>query len=323
MTPQTHVPHRSEAGLVYVEFLLCFIPIFVLFLGTVQLALIAGANLVVKHAAYRGARSASVVLADDPRFYDGEPIGHLGTPADNSGPGSGGSGSSGSGGSGFLGGLGLALNIDFAGFSGLSDADDVGARLSDIQMATYAPLAALTPNLQNLKTIAEGSNAANSLAEALDDEHWSRLALGLAAYNDIATVVRFPDARNSDTYYEDDVDTAADDITVRVTHLFRCAIPVVAPLICRSARSLGLDYALDRSTDDGSQDEDSLDEEQEDEPSAEELAEQQLFDDLDHIPSRAGLAALSVSNTHIFVLKQESTIPSQWAPYPYASGDEE
>ena len=57
----------------YVEFLLAFVPLFVLFMGIVQLALLFGARLLVEHAAFRATRAAAVVLDDDPRYYDGEP----------------------------------------------------------------------------------------------------------------------------------------------------------------------------------------------------------------------------------------------------------
>ena len=64
---------RDERGVVYVEFLLAFVPLFTLFLGIAQLVLLWGGRLVVGHAASRAARTASVVLDDDPRYYDHEP----------------------------------------------------------------------------------------------------------------------------------------------------------------------------------------------------------------------------------------------------------
>ncbi len=57
-------------GVVYVEFLIAFIPIFVFFLGMVQLALAYGCKLGVQRAANNAARAAVVVLDDDPRWYD-------------------------------------------------------------------------------------------------------------------------------------------------------------------------------------------------------------------------------------------------------------
>jgi hypothetical protein len=53
------------------EFLVAFVPVFVLFLGLLQLVLLAAADLVVRHAAILGVRAAVVVLFDDPAFYAG------------------------------------------------------------------------------------------------------------------------------------------------------------------------------------------------------------------------------------------------------------
>jgi hypothetical protein len=61
-------------GVVYVEFLIAFMPVFVLFLSLVQLVLIEMANLVAKHAAVTAARAAMVVLPDDPAHYGGAAV---------------------------------------------------------------------------------------------------------------------------------------------------------------------------------------------------------------------------------------------------------
>lgn len=62
---------RRTAGAVYVEFLIAFLPLFVMFMSLVQLAFVEVANLVTKNAAVTGARAAIVVLPDDPSFYEG------------------------------------------------------------------------------------------------------------------------------------------------------------------------------------------------------------------------------------------------------------
>lgn len=61
----------DRRGAVYVEFLIAFLPMFVLFLSLVQLTLIEMADLVAKHAAVCAARAAIVVLGDDPKNYGG------------------------------------------------------------------------------------------------------------------------------------------------------------------------------------------------------------------------------------------------------------
>lgn len=76
---------RDSRGVVMLEFVIAFVPVFALFLGTVQLALVGAAQLVVQHAAICGARSASVVIDDDPRFY-GAPRNQLWHAAGGDGP---------------------------------------------------------------------------------------------------------------------------------------------------------------------------------------------------------------------------------------------
>jgi hypothetical protein len=65
---------RDKRGAIYVEFLIAFLPIFILFLSLVQLTLIETANLVAKHAAVCAARAAIVVLGDDPQAYGGDQV---------------------------------------------------------------------------------------------------------------------------------------------------------------------------------------------------------------------------------------------------------
>jgi Flp pilus assembly protein TadG len=65
---------RDAKGAVYVEFLIVFLPLFVLFMSLVQFAFVEVANLVTKHAAVTAARAAIVVLPDDPAFYEEVPV---------------------------------------------------------------------------------------------------------------------------------------------------------------------------------------------------------------------------------------------------------
>jgi hypothetical protein len=65
---------RDARGAVYVEFLIVFLPLFVMFMSLVQFAFVQTANLVTKHAAVQAARAAIVVLPDDPAFYGNTPV---------------------------------------------------------------------------------------------------------------------------------------------------------------------------------------------------------------------------------------------------------
>jgi hypothetical protein len=61
-------------GAVFVEFLICFLPVYVFFLCLIQLGVLFAARLLVEHAAVCAARAAAVVIGDDPRRYGGEPL---------------------------------------------------------------------------------------------------------------------------------------------------------------------------------------------------------------------------------------------------------
>lgn len=65
---------RDARGAVYVEFLIVFLPLFVLFMSLVQFAFCEVAALVTKHAAVFACRAAVVVLPDDPSYYEGVPV---------------------------------------------------------------------------------------------------------------------------------------------------------------------------------------------------------------------------------------------------------
>ncbi len=65
--------HKDEGGAVYAEFLIAFPPMLLMFLAMLQLALMYSARLAVRHAAYRAARAAIVVIPDDPDRHGGEP----------------------------------------------------------------------------------------------------------------------------------------------------------------------------------------------------------------------------------------------------------
>jgi Flp pilus assembly protein TadG len=60
---------KNERGVVYVETLIGFLPVFLFFFGTLQLIDLSMAHLVVEHAASAAARAAVVVLPDDGLFY--------------------------------------------------------------------------------------------------------------------------------------------------------------------------------------------------------------------------------------------------------------
>ncbi len=128
----------DERGTVYVEFLISFVPFFLLFLGTIQLSLIYASHLVVQHAAVLAVRAAVVTLDDDPCYYRGETRGSL--PLEQS-----------KGGDGYvqralkLIGLGKATGNQLSGARGTG-----GMKLKRVRNAAYLPLSALAPSPEQL-----------------------------------------------------------------------------------------------------------------------------------------------------------------------------
>jgi hypothetical protein len=64
-------------GVVFVEFLIAFLPVYTFFLCLIQLSLLFAVRLVTEHAAVDAARAAAVVIGDDPKRYNGEKINRL------------------------------------------------------------------------------------------------------------------------------------------------------------------------------------------------------------------------------------------------------
>jgi hypothetical protein len=61
---------KNQRGVVYLETLIGFAPVFMFFLGTLQVADLSAAHLMVEHAATTAARAAVVVLPDDGAYYE-------------------------------------------------------------------------------------------------------------------------------------------------------------------------------------------------------------------------------------------------------------
>lgn len=200
---------KEVRGAVYVEFLLVFMPVFLLFLAVVQLGFVYAARLVVQHAATRAARAAVVVLDDDPARYRGEPRGRLrlGGDADTPSPVEA-----------FMRGAGLGASAgDAAG----------GPRFRDIRSAAFVPLLAIGPTASEL----DGDESVGS-AIGGPRERASRQS---QVYSQAALAVTFParGSSSSRTAFGPD-----DEVTVRVTYLFHCGVPLVPELMCDSVSGL-------------------------------------------------------------------------------------
>lgn len=201
-------PSNDERGAAYVEFLIAFIPLFIMFLGMVQMSLMYAGDLVVQHAASRAARAAVVVLDDDPQYYDGAERRTV----------------SSSGFSSSEEGLSAILSIFGAGGGGGGGGPGAsgGPRLSAIRTAASLPLASISPSLDQLID-------SDSVMTAIGSPE-TRAATGVFMYNNSAMGVSFPVSPGATDYREDF--NHGQQITTRVTYLFHCGVPLASRLMC-------------------------------------------------------------------------------------------
>lgn len=263
---------RDERGAVYVEFLIAFMPLFFLFLGICQLALLATARLVVQHAVLTGARTAIVVLEDEPSRYDGARRGVL------------------SGGRSFEGIGELFSGVSEAGAD--SRRPQYGSRMKVIRTAAEYPLLALAPGLDAVRTPRDSSVSASLVSNV------AASVSGAFAYTRAAAVVTLHEGGDDELATEPVPRNAA--VTVRVTYLYSCGIPMVRALVCQSRAAILKPASLFSSLFGGK---DSM-------ASRFKLAEE---------PN--GLARLSGDGAYFSVLSAEATLPNQGAAFEHR-GDE-
>lgn len=213
---------KDTAGAIYVEFLLCFMPIFMMFLAMVQLSLMYVAHLVVQHSAYTATRAAIVVIDDDPQYYESATRDNVTDP-----------------GSGptvlddrvanVLNRIGFPLEASPRDAASMFGGNNGNARLGDIRRAAQIPLIAVSP--------AWGQFTENqTVARAVGGGAASRATLGALFYSRVAVGVTFPTRPGATTYRTSFA--GSDTITVRVTYLFHCAVPIVAELMCKSIEEI-------------------------------------------------------------------------------------
>lgn len=211
LRPVLRSPLADQRGVVFVEFLIAFVPIWTFFVCLVQLAFITHANLMVKHAADSAARSAVVVLPDDPNEYGGEPemsVGRNRVTASDIGR--------------LLGRVGSALRDEsgyesiLAAFSDETVANLGRSRLNTIRLAAHIPLMPLAP-------LNVGRDSRPSIAKAIGSPR--KLASALY-YQPFALAVTFPGLH-------DDVATGS-EITVRVTYAYQCTVPLARRILCQA-----------------------------------------------------------------------------------------
>ncbi|MBX3250769.1 MAG: pilus assembly protein [Myxococcales bacterium] len=210
---------------VYVEFLVVFMPVFTLWLGMTQIGLMYAGDVIVQHAADAAARSAIVVLPDDPARYGGpdeSPKHQINwSSADDD-----------SGGGGDPSGIGGLLGVEFSNI--LPATGD--KRLNVIRMAAYKPLLAIAPTPS--QTFQPTPNVRAAIGSAPQ-----RFVTGLA-YNLAAVAVTFPTAPLAEDAQIEGVQSfpytrgGGQRLTARVTYLFNCAVPFAAQIMCDTPAGL-------------------------------------------------------------------------------------
>jgi len=206
----------DQCGVVFLEFLIAFVPLWTFFLCVVQLAFITQANLMVKHSADAAARSAVVVLPDDPNEYGGEPkmsvsrnsvtasdiaaaLGRIASGVGNS----------------------ASTRSVTAAFSQEELANLGRSRLNTIRLAAQVPLMPLAP-------VDVGHDSSPSVSKSIGGP---RTLVSALYYQPFALAVTFPELRERLS--------VGSEITVRVTYAYQCTVPLARRLLCRSFRDLG------------------------------------------------------------------------------------
>ncbi|HLU67869.1 MAG TPA: TadE/TadG family type IV pilus assembly protein [Kofleriaceae bacterium] len=198
--------HRDQGGSVYVELLVVVLPFLLLILGIAQLALLYVAGSLTQHAARRAVRAAVVVLDDDPRHYGGAPRNALAGGALASDP---------------LDDLlaGLGLSGDRSGESGAGR-----ARLHAIWAAAAAPLLPLSPAL-----VDDGPSVASALGGGRPESRAAAAARTLRSALSISFPAGPGQSALRDRFAPEDL------VTVRVTYVHRCAVPLARHVLCGGA----------------------------------------------------------------------------------------
>jgi Flp pilus assembly protein TadG len=200
----------DNRGVVLLEFLIAFVPLWIFFLAVVQLAFIAYADLLVKHSADAAARSAIVVLPDDPNEYGGEPEMSIErnplTYTDISRA---------LASAGAMFGASSSPNRIAAAFSQQAVSNLGRSRLNTIRLAAQVPLMPLTPD-------DVGRDPQPSLAKSIGTE---RKLLRALYYQPFALAVTFPAL--------EDGAAVGPEITVRVTYAYQCTVPLARRILCQ------------------------------------------------------------------------------------------
>jgi hypothetical protein len=205
----------DQRGAVFVEFIICFIPMFVFFLGITQLAFSYATKIVVQHAASKAVRAAMVSEPDPKRDCPN------GDPGDDR---------------------------DAAGFKTLQDPfsmepssngggqgptgggeEEESPLLTKIRAAAYLPLAAMAPPVAAYPLVG-GDGLLAVLAKELG-QYTTRFAAGYFIYNRSHAAVTFRD-QDGKVLEPQPRRLPEGRVTVHVSYLHYCMIPLASRIMC-------------------------------------------------------------------------------------------
>lgn len=173
----------------------------------VQLLWLVLAQLIVQHAAYRAARSAVVLLDDDPQYYGGAPRGQVSPGGDHD----------------------HTLLSSLTSRKPLTNRQlslsTTSSRLTGIRQSAYAPLLLLTPPSEWSPTSVRSTFSGPS----------ARLRTGLLWLQAMSAITL---RANSPQREIQSHILPHEMVTVRVSLLYPCLIPLLQPLFCHSSTSL-------------------------------------------------------------------------------------
>lgn len=277
---------RQARGTVTIEMLMAFMPLLLTFLGVTQLAHFRVAQLIVQHAATRGARAAMVILDDDPEHYDDAPRGDLTAGesqqsdsvlrSDNP--------------------LGQAkvLGMFSSNASNSNSASQEGARFAEIRAAAYHPLAILAPSPSLLSGALGVTGGAE--VDSMMTSPWASLVFGLLVYNQGAAAITVHLGEESEPATL--IAEKYAPVRVKVSYLLRCVVPLVSGLMCKSGRMLGLGLSGKASGD----------------------SDSSVRDRLEYVQSPKVRDLLLTLGGRYVLIEAEATLPNQGASY-HQTGD--
>lgn len=295
----------TERGAIYVEFLMVFPPLFLLFLVILQYSLLYLSHLGVQHSAAMAARSAAVVLDDDPVYYGGvdkaprmsietRDAGECNDKLYD-----------------VLHKLSSILDLKFpSGGAQKLKSCPGGPRLSPIRNTAIIGMMPYAPNAQSIYP--------DLVADFLGGMGHVGWLAGSAVYSLAATSVTFPESPGSDRLlefpheFEKGEGADAKPVTVRVTYLAHCGIPLARFLMCDRYKSIANNVDFDKSRRDSLEHRLTVKKRLSD-------SQKGLLELRQGVWSQKLLSAFFLSEEYFMVIRSEATLPNQSAGYTYQS----